>query len=292
MKILIAVDSKAYSGYAVKEATALAANTWASVTLLGVEAKSGQTGRATSSGSRDIRTAINKYRKQFIDFFPKGECPYTEHNFSYEWIDTGNNVCEEFYMAKSARKPFIRRIRTGSPVKAILAEAKETMADLIITGCDPAGGCIWTETPNTPVRLVNEAPCSVMIVKSEKKIDNIVCCLDNDNVTQASLELINQMVTIHEARLTLVGFEDNSGGLQTGVEKRMYATLRYYQAVGIEPVVEMVDKDSFGPFVTDKRQWGLMAFWLGPQSILGKWLPKARMNRIVKESRASVLILR
>jgi len=286
MKILVAVDHNGYCAHAVAQASALAANTWSNVILLGVW------GKSAAGGKLPIQTAVDNYRKQFIDFFKKGECPYTEYDFSHEWIDLGSGVYEEFYMAKSARKELKCRIRKGPPVKAILAEAKETGADLIITGCEASGGCIWTESPQTPLRLVNEAGCSVMLTKSDKKIDHIVCCLDNDNVTQASLELINQMVTIHNARLTLVGFEDKEGGFQAVVEKRMYATLRYYQSAGIEPTVEMVDRDAFEPFVSERRQWGLVAFWLGPQSILKKWLPKARMNRIVKESKASVLILK
>ena len=51
-----------------------------------------------------------------------------------------------------------------------------------------------------------------MVVKKEFRIDQIVCCLDQDNVTQSSMELINQLLTIHRAGLTLVGFTDAAEG--------------------------------------------------------------------------------
>ncbi|MCJ7685937.1 MAG: hypothetical protein MUO68_16775 [Desulfobacteraceae bacterium] len=64
-------------------------------------------------------------------------------------------------------------------------------------------------------------------MKEEKKGDKIVCYLDHDLVSQQSLEMINQLVTLHKAELEIIDLTRGEG-LKAEVEKKMDAILRYY----------------------------------------------------------------
>jgi hypothetical protein len=289
MKILLALDANPYSAIAVKEARALAANTWANVTFLGLQPQ-GKLGRSAAGPGDEpsLLSALNGYVACFMAAFPGGDCPYAETGAFLVHPGEGHPCASD-----DGRKRLLKRLRSGDPVKAVLAEAQEDPSDLILIGCDPPpAGNTWMGNPSVPQRLVNEASCSVMVVKREAKVERIVCCLDQDTVTQASLELINQLLTIHGAGLTLVGFSGSSGALKADVEERMANVLRYYRSLNIEPLVESVDIASLDSFFSQDRPGQMMALWMGPQTMLGKWLPKKKMNKLVTESQSTVLILR
>ena len=62
MRILVAVDQNPYSAHAVRQVAGLAMNTWADITLLGLQPKK-RTGASTSasiSGRRKIDPALSK----------------------------------------------------------------------------------------------------------------------------------------------------------------------------------------------------------------------------------------
>jgi len=291
MKMLIAVDPNPYSDYAMDEATALAANTWAMVNLMVVQPKTGYLHlNPEADGDKELQAALVRYQGRFFDAFDKEDCPYImgDGNDVQHAVQAGGAIG----MAPVARKRIFSRTIAGNPVKAVLGQADEDQSDLIVLACDQEKGCSWSGHLTAPARIVNEASCSVLVVKNERKIKNIVCCMDQNTVTQSSLELINQLVTIHGAGLTLVGFSNGSGELKTDVEQRMHDILRYYQKLRIHPIVEIVDIASLDAFVHQEKQWGLMALWMGKQSLLGKWFPRSKMNKLIKESRSSVLILR
>jgi nucleotide-binding universal stress UspA family protein len=292
MKILLALDANPYSAIAVNEVRALAANTWANVTFLGLHPQA-RPGHPTDGPGDDpsLLTALNGYVACFMGGFPGDDCPYRESgDFRTTGTDGGPGHARA---SNNGKKHLVKRLRYGDPVKAVLAEVQEDPSDLIVMGCDPppAKGA-WPGNPSAPQRIVNEAPCSVMVVKQETRIDRIVCCLDQDTVTQASLELINQLLTIHGAGLTLVGFSGSSGELKADVESRMANVLRYYRSLNIEPLVESVDRASLESFISQDRSGEMMALWIGPQTMLGKWLPKKKMNKLVTGSQSTVLILR
>jgi len=232
-----------------------------------------------------------EYQKRFLSHFNEDDCPYTQRNFGYQLIEVSKGVWEELYVAKSARKDLKARIRLGNPVKEILAEAEEEEMDLIVMGCDHSRGCEWEELGEVPQRVVNEATCSVLVAKEEKEVKKIVCCLDHDLVSQQSLEMINQLVTLHQAKLEIIGLTEGEE-LKVEVEKKMDAILRYYTARGLEPWIEIVELASLDAFISQEGRWGLMALWMGKRSMLEKVFPKAKVSKLIKGSQYSVLILR
>ncbi len=297
MRILVAVDQKPYSAHAIDEVARLAANTWANVTLLGVYSK-----KISNLDRSDFMTqpwgidhplprALNEYRERFLGHFKEDECPYLQREFGYELVELRKGVWEELYVAKSAKKDLKARIRLGNPVKEILAEAEEEETDLIVLGCDNSKGCEWEGQNALPQKVVNEALCSVLVVKEEKKVDKIVCCLDHDLVSQQSLEMINQLVTLHKAKLELIGLTEGES-LKAEVEKKMDSILKYYRAQNLEPWIEIVKLSSLDSFISQEAKWGLMALWMGKKSILEKVFPKGKVTKLIKGSESSVLILR
>jgi nucleotide-binding universal stress UspA family protein len=296
MKILVAVDQNPYSAKTAKVVAKLAENTWANVTILGVLPRRSPEGKlAASSGEWNMEHplpgALLDYQKEFLSHFREEDCPYTQRNFGYQLIKVRKGVWEELYVAKSARKDMKVRIRLGNPVKEILAEAQEEEMDLIVMGCDHSSGCEWEELGGVPQKIVNEATCSVLVAKEEKKVKKIVCCLDHDLVSQQSLEMINQLVTLHQARLEIIGLTEGEE-LKAEVERKMDAILRYYTARGLEPWIEIVELASLDAFISQEAQWGLMALWMGKRSMLEKVFPKAKVSKLIKGSEYSVLILR
>jgi nucleotide-binding universal stress UspA family protein len=298
MKILVAVDQNPYSAHVVGEVAKLAANTWANVTLLGTEPKialkrgKGSAMR-TDSWETDgpLPSALFAYRKNFLSFFKKEDSPYARGKFSDKLVEVKKGIWEELDSSKGAKKNLKVRIRIGNPGKEILAEANEEESDLIVLGCDNSKGCGWENGASVPRKVANEAACSVLVVKKEGQVRRIVCCLDHDRVSQQSLEMINQMVTLHGAKLTIVGLTENEG-LKTGVENKMDNILRYYHARNIEPWIELVEISSLDSFVAEEAQWGLMALWMGKKSILENVFPRGKINKLIKGSDSSVLILR
>ncbi len=297
MRILVAVDRHPYSAHTVRQVVRLAANTWADVTLLGLQSKMASKERGSGAASPEwhlddpLPRALSDYRESFLDHFKEGDCPYIQREFGYELIELRKGVWEELYVAKSAKKSLKARIRVGNPVRGILREAQEEESDLIMLGCNTKRGCEWEEGISVPQKVANEAACSVLVVKEEKRIERIVCCLDHNRVSQQSLEMINQLVTLYQARLLIVGLAEG-GNLRTDVERGIDSILRYYTSRKTDPWIELVELSSLDAFVSQEARRGLIALSLGKKSILEKVFPRGKVNRLIKASNASVLILR
>ncbi len=297
MKILVAVDQNPYSAHAVLEVARLAANTWANVSLLGVLSKTDVKGRTNDAGGLSSQTdnpliqALFAHREAFLSSFKQRDCPYTRTGGSEALIETKKGIYEVAHPPEPGKKRLDIRVRTGSPGKEILSEAKEGEIDLIVLGCDDTKGCGWEDGATVPRKVANDAPCSVLIAKPAKEVKRIVCCLDHDRVSQASLEMINQMVTLYGAQLIIAGLAENQG-LKKEVEQKLNNILTYYHERGIDPWIELVDIDFLDSFIAKEARRGLMALWMGKQSILEKAFPRSKVNKLIKGSDTSVLILR
>jgi len=297
MKILLAVDQNPYSTHAVRQVATLAANTWANVSLLAVldrnESKKMVPGKSTAVQEADnpMAAALFAHRETFLSRFDREDCPYAPTSGSEELAEVEKGVYEIMQGPDNARKKLTLRLRTGEPGKAILTEAADQESDLIVLGCDTAKGCAWEGGAGVPKKVAHDASCSVLIAKAEKEVKRIICCLDHDRVSQASLEMINQTVTLHGAQLTIAGLAGHQD-LKPEVEGKLGGILEYYHQRGIDPWIELVDISSLDAFIAREARWGLMALWMGKHSILEKALSRSKVNKLIKGSEASVLILR
>ena len=297
MRILVALDQHSYSNPAVREAAKLAINTWADVTLMGVCPKTAPRGRQSKKNTDQkipehaMVQALRNYRKHFLDCFQGKDSPYTTQLSGNELIAVKRDVWEELTADRGAIKDLKIRIRQDNPARAILAESLEEGSDLIVIGCDKDTRCMWESAANVPQKIANDANCSVLVVKGETTTNKIVCCLDHDKVSQESLEMINQMVTFHQAELGIVGLTDGED-LKIEVERKVGAILQYYMARKLMPMIQLVETSALESFVSQEAQRSLMALWMGEKSILERIFPPRKLGKLIRTSRSSVLILR
>jgi len=297
MKILVAVDRNPYSACAVHEVARLARNTLANVTLLGVVPRKNVKDDLSYEASRrwnpehPLVKALRNYREKFLGYFADEDSPYANTEFGYELVEVKRGVWEQLCVCRSARKNLKVIMRQGSPVKEILAESQEEDTDLIVLGCNKETMCAWEERSKVPQKIVNEAACSVLVAKEENKVEKIICCLDHDKTSQQSLEMINQIVTLHRAALEIVGIIDGQG-LRADVDRKMANIFKYYFERQIQPSIKLVPLSSLELFISEEARHGLMALWMGKKSILEKVFPPSKVNRLIRASASSVLMLR
>jgi nucleotide-binding universal stress UspA family protein len=290
MRILCAVDEKPYSEYAIRATARLAMNTWANVTILGVHHDSALVKRA-SSGDADLMKTLRRYRELFLTHFQESGSPYDTKRCGYEFMTLANGVWEDLYLCRSSMKELKVRLRAGNMSKAILKEADEDESDLIVIGCEHDRGCTWEHEAALPKKVVNRANCSALVVTARKKIRDILCCLDQENVSQETLEMVNQMVTVHKARLKIVGMRKGKE-LGPEVDRSMQFILDYYLAREITPSISILDTSELESFLAQETEQALIALVMGKKSLLAKTLSKKKVDTLVEASRSSVLILR
>jgi nucleotide-binding universal stress UspA family protein len=150
MRILAAVDRHPYSALAIAEAAKLAKNTWANVTLLGVDAKSlprGERSAGNHMGSdmahHPLIETLRHYREEFLKYFKGGDSPYAGQEFDYEVVEMKKGIWEELRVCRAGKKDLRVRMRLGNPLKEILSESLEKESDLIVLGCDKEKKCVW-----------------------------------------------------------------------------------------------------------------------------------------------------
>jgi nucleotide-binding universal stress UspA family protein len=287
MRILFAGDEHPYSAFALKELTRLAMNTWADVTLLGVQAASASPGPVAPA----LNLALNRYRETFLNSWEGEDSPYAMSNWQYEWTLVKENLWEERLVCKSCKKDFRVRLRTGNPAAAILSEAREDGSDLIVLGCTRGGECLWAGGIGVPQRVAAEADCSVLLVKEDQPISRILACLDQTYISQESLEILNQMVTMHQAELEVIGVNPE-GGLKKEVYTRLIEVGDYYQDRDIKINTRITGIADLDSLIAAEGQQGLLALWMGKKSILSRFFPREWVGRLVAQGRTSVLVMR
>ncbi len=287
MRILFAGDEQPYSAYALKEAAKLAMNTWADMTLLGIQPGGG----GAAAVDPALNLALTRYRESFLNAWEGEGSPYAMANWQYEWIPLKEGVLEEKLVCRGSKKDFKVRLRQGNVAAGILAEAREEGADLIVLGCSRGGGSQWAGAPGVPQKVAADADCSVLLVKEEQPITRILACLDQTHVSQSSLEILNQMVTLHGAQLEVIGLNPE-GGLKKEVYTRLIEVGDYYQERNIKVTTRLTEIADFESFISQETQQDLLALWMGKKSLLQRFFPRDWVGRFVAKSQTSVMVMR
>jgi nucleotide-binding universal stress UspA family protein len=294
MKILFAGDEHPYSAYALQEVVRLALNTWADVTLLGVSP--GGPGReaegpGSQTADQPLARALHHYRETFLAGAEEEGSPYALGDWRYEWLALGSGVWEEMLVRRGVKKDLKVRLRSGNEAQEILAEAKGEESDLIVLGCTGGGQCIWQGAASVPQRVVNEADCSVLLVKEAQPINRILACLDQSYISQDSLEMINQVATIHGAQLELIGLS-GEGGLKKDVYRRLIEIGDYYEDRQIKVSTRLTEVAEFEGLMEQELKQDLLALWMGKKSLLERFFPRDWAGRFVSKCQSSVLVMR
>jgi nucleotide-binding universal stress UspA family protein len=287
MRILFAADEQPYSAFALKELAKLAMNTLADVTILGVQSASPASGPVSPA----LNLSLNNYRETFLNSWEGEGSPYAMNTWEYEWLPLKEGLWEQRLVCKSTKKEVLVHLRTGNPTAAIQAEAKEDASDLIVLGCTGGGECLWAGVPGVPQKVAADAGCSVLLVKEEQPIKRIQAYLDQTHISQESLEILNQMITIHQAELEVIGVNPESG-LKKEVYTRLIQVGDYYQDRGIKINTRLVELADLSDLIAREGQQDLLALWLGKKSILSRFFPRDWVGRLVARGQTSVLVMR
>lgn len=288
MKLLVAVDENPYSRYAVGQAARLAANTWADVVMLAVE----KSRAYLDEDDLDQEHAHPKTLtlKRYLADFLGSVGPEADIYGPGRDVPFGRRDGDVLEADASGRKGMVLRVRSGNPAKAIAAEARASGSDLVILGSSQHEGG-WGRGSDVPGRVADAADCPVFVLRENVVPSKVACCLDHANVTQESLELINQCVTLYGAELEVVGVL-RRGELKEDVEAKMGEVLGYYLDRDVRALVRVVGEDSLESFIESGGREDLMALWLTRKSPLQKLLPGHRVASLVNHASASILVLR
>jgi hypothetical protein len=294
MKILFAGDEHPYSAFALQEVIRLALNTWADVTLLAVSPAPAVREVQSYGGltpDQPLPRVLNRYRETFLKAAGEEESPYALEKWQYEWIPLKTGLWEEILIKRGVKKDLKVRLRAGNEAQEILAEAQEEDSDLIVLGCTGGGQCLWQGAAPVPQRVVNDAGCSVLLVKEEQPINRILACLDQSYISQDSLEMINQMATIHGAQLELIGLSQE-GSMKKDVYRRLIEIGDYYEDRQIKVSTRLTGIAEFESFIDQELKQDLLALWMGKKSLLDRFYPRDWAGRFVSKCRTSVLVMR
>ena len=286
MRILIALDQNEYSAHTLGRVARLAENTWADITLLGIFP-----GKNDSALSSEFTATMDRYQKDFLDCFDVAFSPYGPMEENNAFREAAPGIHERSPGPGKGPKEMVVRIRMGEPSGIILEEAGKIGCDLIVLGCDTRDDCIWNPGGNVPYRVAVEAGCSVLVMKKDTDTRRILCCLDHDEISQASLEMISQMSTLFTADLDIIGLT-RKNGLKQRVQTKLGMLQSYYLSRRIQPWIELVEFSDLEAFITGEDRWSLIAMWMGKQSIFRQIFLGSKVEKLISRSESSVLLLR
>jgi len=282
MNILVALDAGKYSKKILKDVARLAENTLADIILLGVQGKTGEPDQGLS-------TALVKCQHDIYSYFSPEEIPYADFS-SAHWKKNGKG---DWSMTSKGLKQFTLKIQSGSIARQVVQVARETECDLIILGCSNEFGCEWDGEMNVPLRIAEDAPCSVLVIKKNKNTKQIVSILDQSIVSQEALEMVNQLVTLHDAGLKIVGVKETKESKKGEMEQRIVELLKYYNDRQVSAWVKLVDVEKVKEYVTSASKEATVALWMGGrQSLIKRLFSQSMVDKLLESSRSSVFILR
>jgi hypothetical protein len=128
-------------------------------------------------------------------------------------------------------------------------------------------------------------------VKEEQPINRILACLDQSYISQDSLEMINQIATLHGAQLELIGLSPE-GGLKNDVYRRLIEIGDYYEDRQIKVSTRLTEIAEFENTVAQELKQDLLALWMGKKSLLDRFFPRDWAGRFVGKCPTSVLVMR
>lgn len=263
MRILFAADEQPYTAEAIPLLARLGENTWADITIIGV-----------SPGLVD--NVLESYGKQFLESFDPEVQPY--------YMDSSTLSASD-----RVRKQISITSRKGDPATAILQEAETNGYDLIAIGSSVHNG--WENQGDVPLKVAQRANCPVLVIKGEAAVRSVFCCLDQYNITQRSIEMISQMVTLFRTELRLVVLTEK-GEVDKKLERFLAWLIRYYSSRDIYPRIELVRPSSLERYITLQSEKGLMAMWSGKVPILERIFSGDRTAKLLKNNKSSVLVLK
>lgn len=282
MKILVALDAKDYSRRIVKDVARLAENTLPDIVFLGIQDNA-------TEPEQSLKTTLLKYQQDIYSYFSADDLPYADFS-SQEWQEKSKG---DWFISSKGMKEFTLRIASGSVAKQVVNVANDMECDLVILGCNKEFGCEWDGEMNVPLRIAEDAPCSVLVIKQSQNSNQIVSILDKSVVNQDAMEMVNQLVTLHDAGLKIVGVKENSDVKNDEIEQRMVELLKYYNEREVDAWVKVISSDSVNEYVTNASRDAIIALWMGEkQSLIKRLFSQSMVDKLLTTSGSSIFVLR
>ena len=282
MKILVTLDAKDYSRKILKDVARLAENTLADIVFLGIQDN-------VKEPSKSLVNTLIKYQQDVYSYFSPDELPYADFAAD-QWQERSKG---DWSISSKGMKEFTLRIRSGSAAKQTITVAADMECDLVILGCSNKFGCEWDGEMNVPLRVAEDAPCSVLVIKQVRSANQIVSILDQSVVSQDSLEIVNQLVTLHDAGLKIVGVKENKESKKDLIEQRMVELLKYYNDREVGAWVKLLNSDNVKEYVTTSSREAIIALWMGgKQSLIKRLFSQSMVDKLLETTKSSLLILR
>ena len=266
MRVLFAADEYPYSVDAIHQVERLGQNTWADITILGIA----QTPR--------INRTLDTLEKDFLSSVSPKAVPY------------GGDSAFTGTCWNGVKKKVKTRVRSGAPAAEIIKEARSMDSDLIVIG-GASHSLNWLDDGNVPLKVARKAECSVLAIKKDKSIQKVLCCLDHDHVTQASLEMVNQMVTLFHAELEIAVLTHGHQPDEK-VQQTLSDLFTRYARRGTIPTFQLVRSADFKAFLSRQPQSKLLALWMGKTSVLNRLFPDRKAATLLGINAPSVLFLK
>ena len=140
-------------------------------------------------------------------------------------------------------------------------------------------------------KIATNADCSVLIVKEEKDTGRILCFLEDDLLSQKSLELVTQMAVLYKAEVEIAGLTDKHLA-EDKIEKKLDWLMHYFNRKGIQPWIQLVALSLLEQFVLKEDHWSLVTMWMGETSIFKRLFSVNKVGKLLESRKSSVLLLR
>ncbi|MBU4278117.1 MAG: universal stress protein [Proteobacteria bacterium] len=277
MRILVALDQDMRSAHTLSQVTQLLVNTWANVTLLGIVPRKSDDGGVPM----DFVDTMNQYHKAVLQGFAAEDLPYAPADDDYEIAEIRPGIYEKIGNTHGGIKELTVRIRVGNPTQTILEEAQDCGSDLIVLHGDM----------DSQQKIATKADCSVLIVKKERDTGRILCFLDDDLLSQRSLEMITQMAVLFNAEIEIAGLTDKQS-VEEKIEKKLDWLIHYFNGKGIQPWIQLVALSYLEPFILEQDHWSLVTMWMGETSIFKRLFSVNKVAKLLESRKSSVLLLR
>ena len=224
MRILTLVSGLIEETPAISVASKLSANLFANVDLLTVvRPEDCPDGRLDVSVTRTLLQA----RKLFIDRSASGG-PYTAPILREEAVLTKPGRYDIQPVVETGKKELRLRIRVGEPGREITNEAYEEDADLIIMNI-PVAGPREEEDAIASLKVAAEASCSVLIVKEESEVGNMIVGVENPQLRQTAREMLTQIATVFHAPVAMYPLPSDTGR-SNGFSEAMGKLVKIFKA--------------------------------------------------------------
>lgn len=273
MNILVVVENVGFNRKLAQEVGRLAVNTWANVTLLGYLPQ------FVKEESRKLQENIIKYREEVLSCFSAGAHPYSRR-WSEKWQKKNQSLALPMESGQKSLDLIIVKIVDNLDIVSFL---RNKPVDLLVLG-DPS------DYQSPVIAGVMKVAGSLLVIKGMEDPHQVVCCLDHDQIRHSSLEIINQLVTLYNTELKIVGFT-NGGQNQKKIEACLQDLLSYYSNLKVTPWFELVDASIKAQFLVKESHKNLVALGFEKESSYSGSLLSREEITFLREAESSVLLL-